>query len=126
MLGAAGSTSNGTCTGCGRGPLYPNGTLDDVMISGFSRTYAQAVSGVTSSMFYNATDSTFMLTFLASPAIAQPTEIYFNEAMHYPQGYKCVVIPATAGKCVYAGVNTLHVHNTLSAATNVTISLFAL
>jgi endoglycosylceramidase len=95
------------------------------MISGFSRTYAQAVAGVTSSMSYNATTGSFTLVYTTNPTIPAPTEIYLNEALHYPNGFKCVVMPASAGKCVHAGTNSVQVFAGTTAATPVTVSIVA-
>lgn len=121
----AGSTVNGTCTGCGIGPIYPNGTLDMGMISALSRTYAQAVAGVAQSTSFSSTTYAFSLVFTQNPSLSAPTEIYFNQALHYPAGYSCTVAPAAAAKCVLARKNMLQVLAAPGAATTVTVTIVA-
>lgn len=119
----AGSQPNGTCTGCGRGPWLPNGTLDLAEVATLSRTYAQAVAGVTQSMAFDSSSKLFTLVFAPSASITAPTEIYLNEAVHYPSGFTCTVSPASDASCTHVGPNSLHVvASTGASLLTVTIS----
>ena len=51
-----------------------------------SRTYAQAVAGDIKLMRFNTTTADFLLTFQPKQSCTLPTEIYLNEALHYPNG----------------------------------------
>ncbi len=96
------------------GPIYPNGTLDMGMVSTLSRTYAQAVAGITSRMFYSTSTSQFELEYMVNAAATAPTEIYLNEELHYPNGFNCTAVNAA---CVHADTNTLHVIANAGATT---------
>ncbi len=48
-------------------------------VATLSRTYAQAVAGVTKSMSFNTDSKLFTLVYTANISIALPTEIYLNE-----------------------------------------------
>lgn len=95
------------------------------MIGAFSRTYAQAVAGTTLSMAFNSTDASFALQFTSNPNITAPTEIYLNEAVHYPSGFNCAVSPSASGKCVHSGTNSLFVYASSATPTNLTVTVTA-
>ena len=67
---------------------------------------------VPQTMAYDATSANFKLLFVANPHATAPTEIYLNEALHYPAGFTCVV---TGGSCTHAGTNRVVVDNTPGA-----------
>jgi hypothetical protein len=54
------------------------------------------------------------------------TEIYLNEAVHYPRGYNCTVVPAAGGKCVSGGKNRAHVVAAPGFQSLLTVSIVAL
>eukprot|EP00756_Hemistasia_phaeocysticola_P023153 Hpha_TRINITY_DN15873_c1_g6::TRINITY_DN15873_c1_g6_i1::g.189793::m.189793/K05991/E3.2.1.123; endoglycosylceramidase len=68
----------------------------DVYIARLSRTYAQAIAGEPSKMFYDNSTQRFELCFDLDASIQAPTEI-FVPARHYPAG---VVVNATANLVV--------------------------
>lgn len=104
-------------TGYASSIWYTNGSMNVQMASELSRTYAQVVAGVTQTMRYSNTDYSFILIFQADPQFvtANTTKIYFNQAMHYPNGFS-VVATTTAGPAAvtWSLVSTNHievVHN---------------
>ncbi|EGC38983.1 hypothetical protein DICPUDRAFT_148335 [Dictyostelium purpureum] len=77
--------------------LYlPNGELDIPKITALSRTYAQAIAGVPQAMKYDTTDATFTLTYTIDTTITQPTIVYLNEQLQYPNGYTAKITQGTA------------------------------
>ena len=52
-----------------------------------TRTYAEAVAGVTNSMRFDAVDSTFTLEYVMDGGIDMPTEIRINKEVNYPNGF---------------------------------------
>merc|ERR1711920_22014 len=58
-----------------------------------SRTYAQAIAGLPVSMSFKSADASFELVYNAS-IISAPTEIYVNEALHYPSGFNTEIEPS--------------------------------
>jgi len=92
----AGALPNGTCTGCGDGPWFPNGTINWPVVSHLSRTYAQAVAGRVLETKYNQTTKYFELLYEVNSKCKLPTEIYLNEDLHYAKGFICQVSPKSA------------------------------
>eukprot|EP00052_Salpingoeca_macrocollata_P020108 m.168383 g.168383 ORF g.168383 m.168383 type:complete len:131 (-) comp21159_c0_seq6:38-430(-) len=74
-------------TGCGRGPIFPNGTIDMAAVAALSRTYPQATAGRLHSVLFDPTTALFEMYFLPSAQCQLPTDIYLNEAVFYPHGY---------------------------------------
>jgi len=70
-----------------------DGNLEVPKIKTLSRTYAQAIGGIPSRMTFNPDTAAFELVFNAT-ITAAPTEIYLNEELHYPNGFKVDVEPA--------------------------------
>lgn len=60
-----------------------------------SRTYAQAVAGHAISQSFNSTTGVYSLEFTVNTAISQPTQIYLNSKLHYPNGVDITLIPNT-------------------------------
>ena len=89
------------------------------MIATLSRTYAQAVAGRTVSMAFSTTTKQFDLKYVANAGATAPTEIYLNEAVHYPNGFTCTAVHAT---CSHVGKNRVLVDNDVGA-TVVTVSI---
>jgi len=69
-----------------------NGRLEISKLSTLSRTYAQAIAGKPLKMVFDPETFEFTLDFVATISSA-PTEIYLNEQLHYPDGYKVTVQP---------------------------------
>ncbi|CAE7153494.1 unnamed protein product [Symbiodinium pilosum] len=74
-------------------PLFrPDGQVETGKLRTLSRTYAPAIAGIPTKMHFDKT-GVFELDFLATVQDA-PTEIYLNEALHYPEGYSMEVDPS--------------------------------
>lgn len=71
------------------------------------RTYAPAVQGRIHSMAFDATAAAFHLEFTLDPSVAADTEIYFNEDLHYPNGYRVVLAPPDAVSWSYVERNRI-------------------
>ena len=64
-----------------------DGSANSAMVSTLSRTYPMAVAGNLHEFSYANDTKHFLLNFEANIAITQPTEIYLNEKLNYPDGY---------------------------------------
>merc|ERR1712054_714486 len=71
---------------------WPNGTLELTKLKELSRSYAQAVAGLPLKMSFEPTSGVFELEYNATIS-AVPTEVYFNEKLHYPSGVALDVQP---------------------------------
>ncbi len=58
----------------------------DALLSGFVRTYAQAIAGTPTSMSFDIATASFSLEFAADVTIGAPTEVVVPSIL-YPQGY---------------------------------------
>lgn len=75
-----------------------NGQPLQYLMEEFSRTYARAVSGTILSMSYSRLTSIFRLEFSAiNLPNNPPTEIYYNQDLHYPNGIIVTITPL--GSC---------------------------
>lgn len=84
-------------TGSGSSIWYDNGTMNMQVVDRLSRTYAHSVAGVTTLMLYNEITKRFTLTYYVTAACtSNTTEIYFNKALHYSQGYTVAVAPSNS------------------------------
>ncbi|CAI8015649.1 Endoglycoceramidase [Geodia barretti] len=83
--------------GSGSSIWYDNGTMNMQVVDRLSRTYAHSVAGVTTLMLYNEITKRFTLTYYVTAACtSNTTEIYFNKALHYSQGYTVAVAPSNS------------------------------
>ena len=118
---------NGTCTGCSQGPFYLNGSMNWDVIHTESRTYAQATAGDIISMSFNTTTLAFTLVYSNNPSCSLPTDIYLNEALHYPNGFTVAISPI--GAATWTNEVTNHVEVTTSSSTaagaQITVSITA-
>jgi hypothetical protein len=71
----------------------------------FSRTFAHAVAGNTTSMNFNNATKVFSLIYTPNPSIQAATEIRLMRRIHYPDDYEVVVIPEKAAKIFRAWRN---------------------
>lgn len=85
-----------------------DGKLEMAKLKLLSRTYAQAIAGKPQRMIFQSWDAFFKLTWNASVTTA-PTEIYLNEALHYPLGYDVEIRPHGCFRQEFVG-NGLHLH----------------
>lgn len=76
---------------------FRNGSINANVTALISRTYAQAVAGKTISMKYDSKTSTFALSYVVTESCSSTiTEIYLNEAQHYPGGFEVTISPPDA------------------------------
>ena len=70
------------------GPLMNNWNSNPESIKIYSRTYAQSVAGKPTKMKFDADSDNklFTLCYDVNPSISQPTEIFANFDIHYPNG----------------------------------------
>jgi len=114
----AGSLPNGTCTGCGPGPWYANGTINWGIVKTLSRTYAQAVAGTVNQTIFDDKTSLFTIAYFVKKSCTKPTEIYFNQDLYYPSGYTCTVTPSNSAQCVLVSKNHLEVYHSTNITNN--------
>lgn len=113
----------------GHGLFFPNGTINNANLEALTRTYASAVagkgvvivifSGKTKFMSFDFDTKLFLLEFVSNPEIHQPTEIYLNEAIHYPQGFKTFVEPQGAATVIQTETNRLQLMTTATSSTEI-------
>ena len=66
----------------------------DIVIQNTSRTYPQAVAGLTKSYKFDRNTNIFSLSYeITASCKSQRTEIYFNKKLHYPHGYSFNITP---------------------------------
>ncbi|KAK3237149.1 hypothetical protein CYMTET_52756 [Cymbomonas tetramitiformis] len=85
----------------GYGPAWNATTQEPPDLAGYARTYARAVAGNTTSMFFNVTDKAFKLVFKIDTHAQSPTEIFVSSEHHYPKGLQVFVSPPTAATASY-------------------------
>jgi len=101
-------------TGYGPSLWNTDGSFNETIARVMSRSYAQAVAGVTTSMTYAhaQADQSFTLVFGVSSAVTNPvTEIFIHEEYHYPQGYTVTIEPTGAATWSSPATNSVHVTN---------------
>ncbi|XXQ34777.1 Glycoside hydrolase family 5 domain-containing protein [Plasmodiophora brassicae] len=96
-----------TQSGDGEGLFNADGSIQMEKLRALSRTYAPAVQGRIHSMAFDATAAAFHLEFTLDPSVAADTEIYFNEDLHYPNGYRVVLAPPDAVSWSYVERNRI-------------------
>jgi len=79
-----------------QGFYFKNGDLQANKVRALSRTYARATAGTPKVMTFDATNSTFHFEYELDKTIQEPTEIYANCAMHYPNGLNVTVMPVAS------------------------------
>jgi len=101
------------------GPLYnETGNIEMAKLKMLSRTYAPAIAGTPSRMFFDPDTAEFTLRYMAQDCAGAPTEIYVNQKLHYPKGHQVIVF-ADASESVpkgtpcatvtYPEVNRIHI-----------------
>ena len=103
----------GTCTGCGYGAFYPNGTLNVANVKGYSRTYAQKVAGRTILSEFNwKGDGEFTLIYEMNTNIKEPTIIFCSLEYWYLNGYDVNVEPHGGAVISVVNGNYVELYNT--------------
>lgn len=72
------------------------GNLQYDKVKALSRTYAQFTSGMPSHMSFDHETGAFQLVFMSDPSIKEPTQIFYNHEMHYPDGITVQISPSSA------------------------------
>jgi len=99
-----------------------DGTVYTEMVATLSRTYPMAVAGSLNEFTYANDTKQFSLEFEANPSVIQPTDIYLNEKLSYPNGYKVAITPTT----IYwnSSHNHVYVWNlNISSNINITVNI---
>eukprot|EP01132_Coremiostelium_polycephalum_P008414 gene8414-10332_t len=103
-----------------------DGSLDVAKLKTLSRTYAQAIAGNPQSMVFDPQTASFQLVFNVDTSITQPTIIYLNEDLYYPNGYQAQI---TSGVATIQSpqTNILYVNPTSSTpnGSQITVSIKA-
>lgn len=112
-----------TTAGQGESLYNLQGQLEVDKLKALSRTYAQAIAGVPSVMKFNVEDGAFSLVFDINTSITQPTIIYLNEALYYPNGFMVKATPATSIQWIRPEQNFIHIQFTNAAVNGTAVSI---
>jgi hypothetical protein len=82
--------------------------------------------GQTKRMKFDNNTNIFELEFTIDPSIMQPTEIYLNEFLHYPNGFNTAVIPNHALHVSQTEPNRLQLISTTNEVTDVSFVIIPL
>ena len=96
------------------GPFYSNGSIDNDILRTISRTYAPAVAGEIISMTFDKATAEFNLVFANNPNCTQPTDIYLNQQLYYPNGYRVMTTPT--GAAAWSSLTLNHIKVTVDAS----------
>lgn len=103
--------------------LYePDGSLQMAKLSTLSRTYAQAIAGHPIDMSYDPHSSEFRLDYMIVSGITGMTEIYFNEHLHYSNGFTVSLQPKNTATWHQQG-NIIFVTHTNAAIPGIVIKV---
>ena len=80
-----------TTGGTAEGMFNSDGTPQAQKLKAITRTYAHAFQGTPEEMFFQTANASFKTSFSLDKTIDGLTEIYLNEALNYPDGYKLTV-----------------------------------
>ncbi|CAJ1339558.1 unnamed protein product, partial [Effrenium voratum] len=80
-----------TTANSGESMFMKDGTVEVDKLRTLTRSYAPAIAGRPLRMDFDSGTRIFELDFMVS--VEAPTEIYINEALHYPAGYALNVLP---------------------------------
>jgi len=81
-------TTTGSMT---EGMYDKDGNLQHYKILALQRSYLHAIQGTPTSMYFftdSDKNSTFIANFTIDTSIDAPTELFFNQDVYYPEGYK--------------------------------------
>lgn len=112
-------------TGFGYCIFRENGSIDVSLLQTLSRTYPMAVAGTTHNISYTDATKQFVLKYETSE-ISQPTDIYLNEKLNYPNGYNVTVLPSDNGLVWNSTHNHVFVWNTKMISCNATVEIYAI
>ncbi len=74
-------------TGSHSSALWPPRSATQSQLQVLSETYASAVAGTPTSMYFDPTTGSFTLRYRSNPTITAPTVIVVPVSTHYPHGY---------------------------------------
>lgn len=100
------------CVRYWQGELFSQWKPSEEAIAVYSRTFAQAVSGIPTRMSFNPKTAQFELCYLIDSTITAPTEIYGNFKVHYPEG---VVVSVTGGAAASISIEVDAANNMIYA-----------
>jgi endoglycosylceramidase len=73
-------------TGWDFGFFLPNGSANEPIYDVVSRTYPMATAGFIKRFSYDGHSYNFTLTYTLRLSCTLPTDVYFNQKLHYPHG----------------------------------------
>lgn len=96
-----------------------------IYVQNTSRTYPQAVAGITKGFKFDVTTKKFYMSYAISPSCkSTETVIYFNKDLHYPNGVDVVVTPQDSVTWQLSGYKIIVEHsNKLSVGALVEVSI---
>jgi endoglycosylceramidase len=108
-----------------------DGSTQVPKVSALSRTYAQRVAGLPSSIAMKfageAPSKDFLLTYTTNGAAHNTsTVVYLNEDWHYPAGYTLAVVPQGVLQATSPGKNYLHLTHQAGVQVPVSVSIVAM
>jgi endoglycosylceramidase len=100
-----------------------DGALQLNKLASLSRTYATAIAGRPTLMKFDTKTKQFQLVYKYNAGTSGATEIYLNEAIHYPRGFAVAVTPASAASWRQVRTNRMEVTHSSGFGPGVTISV---
>ena len=103
-----------------------SGGPGEIVVQNTSRTYPQAVAGNIESYSFDKDTNEFHLSYhVNADCQSTTTEVYFNKAMHYPNGFDYTLSPKDHVKMSISDNGFLInlVHDSLNAGDKITFSL---
>jgi endoglycosylceramidase len=77
-----------SCIDDKEGLFEKDGTIQEFKVKALTRTYVHAFQGDSISMKFDTESKYFITKFNLNPKIKEPTVIYLNKNMNYPNGYR--------------------------------------
>jgi len=99
------------------------GQLQLNKLATLSRTYAQAIAGFPTKMYFNSKTGAFELTYTYNANATGNTEIYLNEALWYPNGFKVVLAPSNVATWSHPATNRIEVAHPTQTFTKLRITI---
>lgn len=91
--------------------------------SDYARTYARAVAGSISEMYFNVTTSEFRLSYNTSASCKLPTEIFLSIEYHYRNNFSVTIEPCTGASYQYSFPNLLFINSLPNTPTGTPITV---
>jgi endoglycosylceramidase len=99
-----------TTQGSGESMFASDGSAETNKLASLTRTYATAIAGVPTLHRYSTRTGHFALHYNASASIDAPTQVYFYEALHYPNGATFQARPSSV-TVAHVATNTVLIYH---------------